>query len=233
MQTDFQLFGPAHLTIIAAIPMAAGGLAWWTQGRPTSTRKVRLTLGLFLLVNELIWYGYKLRTEGFRFPEGMPFQLCDLALWLTVISALTLKQRPFEVAYFSGLGGSSMAVLTPELWAPFLSYPTSCFFLAHGGVTATILFLCWAKQARPLRGAVWRVFLILHVYAAGVGLFNAVFDTNYMYLCEKPASASLLDYFGSWPTYLLVGQVAALLVCAGLYWPFRERNVSGGQCTGT
>jgi len=224
MQTDFQLLGPAHLAIIAAIPAAAGGLAWWIRGRPTSARRIRLALGVFLLVNELIWYGYKLRTGEFQFPEGMPLHLCDVALWLTVISALTLRQRPFEVAYFIGIGGSSMAVLTPELWAPLLSYPTVYFFLAHGGSVATILFLCWAKLARPQPGAVWRAFVAVNLYAAGVGVFNAVFDTNYMYLCEKPAAASLLDYLGPWPVYLVAGQVGALLIFTGLYWPFRNRH---------
>ncbi len=76
-----------------------------------------------------------------------------------------------------------------------LSYPTIYFFLEHGGVMASLLFLVWAGLARPRPGCVWRTFGLLNVYAALIGLFNLVFHTNYMYLCRKPASASLLNLF--------------------------------------
>jgi hypothetical integral membrane protein (TIGR02206 family) len=222
MRTDFVLFSAVHLAIIAAIPALAGLLALSARRRPAVSRPIRLVLGCFLLVNELIWYAWRIHTEGVRFPEGLPLELCDLALWMTVLTALTLKQWSFEVSYFAGLGGSSMAVLTPDLWAPLLSYPTIYFFLAHGGVIAVLLFLIWSKLARPRAGCLWRVLAILNGYAALIALFNFVFETNYMYLCRKPAGASLLDYMGPWPVYILVGEIFAIGLFSLLWLPFRR-----------
>jgi hypothetical integral membrane protein (TIGR02206 family) len=162
--------------------------------------------------------------EGFRFPEGLPLELCDLTLWLTVASTLTLQPTVFEFAWLAGLGGSLMAVLTPDLWAPPLSYPTIYFFLAHGGVIASLLFLVWSGLARLRPGCVWRTLCLLNAYAAVIGVFNAVFHTNYMYLCRKPSSASLLDLFGPWPFYIAAGEATAVIMFWLLWVPFRNKR---------
>ncbi len=221
MRTGFVLFGRAHLLILASLPAMAALLAWLVRRHPARARRVRLCLGVFLIANELVWQAYRLRVEGFRFPEGLPLQLCDLALWLTVVALLTLKPWSCEAAYLIGLSGSGMALLTPDLWAPFWSYPTAYFFLAHGGVVVSVLYLCWAASLRLRSGSLWRVLAAANLYAAGVGVFNALFHTNYMYLCRKPAGASLLDYLGPWPLYIFAGEVVALGVFVLLWLPFQ------------
>ncbi|MCL6544921.1 MAG: TIGR02206 family membrane protein [Bryobacteraceae bacterium] len=221
MAAEFALFSPAHLAILASIPAVGAALAWAGRRDIWSPRRIAIALGLLLAFNEAVWYAYRLLTEGWRFPEGMPLQLCDLALWSTIAALLTRRQTFFELAYYTGLAGSSMAVLTPDLWAPLLSYPTIYFFLAHGGLISALLFLLWTGLLRPGLGSHLRVFLIGNLFALTVGIFNAVFGTNYMYLCRKPASASLLDYLGPWPWYLLAGELLALALFTLLYLPWR------------
>lgn len=232
MESDFRLFGPAHLTILAAIPAVSALLARRARQAEALAGALRHGAAAFLAGNELVWYAYKLTTEGWRAPEGLPLQLCDLALWMTVVSALSLNQRCFEIAYYAGLGGSGMALATPELWAPALSYPTIYYFLAHGGVVATVLFLVWTGLARPGPGSVWRVFLLLNIYALGIAIFNAAFGTNYLFLCAKPKAPTLLDYLGPWPVYIAGGEACAVLLMLLLAWPFegagfRRRQRSG------
>ncbi len=224
--TGLPLLGPAHLAILAAIPCLAFALTRVARGRPGRARRIAACLGSFLAVNELVWYAWRLHAEGFRFPEGLPLELCDLTLWLTVAATFTRRQAIFEFAWLAGLGGALMAVLTPDLWAPPLSYPTVYFFLAHGGIVATLLFLVWSGLARPRPGCVWRALLLLNAYAAVIGVFDAVFHTNYMYLRGKPSSASLLDLFGPWPVYLIFAEATAAAVFWLLWAPFRRRAES-------
>ncbi len=220
--THFHLFGPAHLAILASVPATALLLSTVSRQSQASARVVRYSLATFLALNELVWYGYKLHFEGFRFPEGLPLQLCDLTLWLSVLTLLTLNPWSFEITYFAGLGGSGMALLTPDLWAPLASYLTIYFFLAHGMVFASPLVLLWSKQARPRPRSPWVAFAAVNAFAVLVGIFNAIFKTNYMYLCAKPASASLLNLLGPWPLYLLAAEATALVIFWLLWLPVRR-----------
>jgi len=173
-----------------------------------------------ILIVELAWYAYYLERGWFTFPYSLPLHLCDLVLWLTVYALFTLKPWAYELIYYWGLAGTTMAVLTPDVSTPTLSYLTLSFFAAHGGIIVAILFLTWSKQLRPRPGSVWRAFLALHLYAALIALFNIIFDTNYFYICEKPTEASLLDYMGPWPLYVLVGDALGLLLFWLLWLPF-------------
>ena len=219
----FHLFGPAHLLILISVPLLAWGLGQWSRRSNHAARSIRYSLAAVLAVTDLIWYVYVFRTEGFRFPNDLPLELCDVTQWVVVVAALSLNPWAFEIAYYAGIAGSGMALLTPDLWLPLASYGSISFFVTHGITVAAILTLIWGRLVTPRPGSWWKVLLILNAYAAMIGLFDAVFKTNYMYLRQKPASASLLDYFGPWPFYLL----GAELLAGALFWllglPFRNR----------
>lgn len=225
MESNFHLFGPAHASILLAIAALAIGVVRWCRKSPAAAHWIRLGLGTFLAANELVWWSYRIHREGLGL-HALPLQLSDFTLWLTIAALFTLARWTYEVAYYAGLAGAVVAVLTPDLWTPFPSYPSIYFFLEHGGVIVAIVMLTWGKLARPQPGSVWRVYLIVNVYAAAVGTFNAVFGANYMYLCRKPANPSLLDYFGPWPIYLLPAEAFALLLFWLLWLPFRPRRAS-------
>jgi len=208
-----RLFGPLHLGLLALTAVIAVGLARMCQRRPGSRRAVRLAMGWGLVVNELIWWSFRYSHEGLHL-WNLPFQLCDVTLWTSALASITLAAPVVEFAYFAGLAGAGMALITPDLWSPWPTYPAIYFFLAHGGIVIAVCVLVFGGVA-PLRaGAVWRAFALLLGFAAAVGVVNGVAKTNFMYLCKKPGNASLLDALGPWPWYLVAGAVVAF----GLFW---------------
>ena len=104
---------------------------------------------------------------------NLPFQLCDVTLWMSALACLTLNSRVVEFAYFGGLAGAGMALMTPDLWTPWPSYPAIYFFVAHGGIVLAVSVLVFGR-IHPLRaGAVWRAFGMLLGFAAALGAVNA------------------------------------------------------------
>jgi hypothetical integral membrane protein (TIGR02206 family) len=161
--------------------------------------------------------------------RNLPLQLTDA---VTIVTALALwNPRPllFELAYFWALTASLQAVLTPDLDSTFPSLFFFTYFGTHCGAVVAAVFLAWGRGLVPRRGAVGRVFVATAAFAVVAGLGDLLTGGNYMYLREKPESASLLDLMGPWPWYILSGAVLAIGMFALLDAPFRSRRRALGR----
>ncbi len=131
-----------------------------------------------------------------------------------------------EFAWFAGLAGAGMALLTPNPISPWPSYPAIYFFVAHGGIVICVAVVVLGGGWKIRRGGVWRSFGLLLMYAAAVGLIDLVSGSNYMFLMRKPDAASPLDAMGPWPWYLLSGAAAGLSLFWLLWLPVRPKEAS-------
>ena len=227
----FRLFGFLHLAVLLGTAVLAITLVALARGRHGARLRRPLAVGLAagLVVNELLYWGYQFGRGAWTLPRNLPLQLCDIAAFL-VAWALCQPQRRrvSELAYVWGLAATSQGLVTPDLPAHVPRYVCAKFFLTHGGLIAAVVYLAAALDWRPSTGALWRVWLATNLYAAGVGAFNALVGTNYLYLCAKPAHPSLLDYFGPWPWYIASMEVAALVsfgLCLAPCWLAARRAV--------
>ena len=196
-------YGLSQILWLIGIAGSSAVLCILCRRKILSHRAVRIFLAFGLTAAEV----ERTLHDGLHFPHQMPFNLCNLATWTTVFALVTLRPLAVEFAYFVGLTGAAMALLTPAAW------PLR-FFLNHGGtiVAATVLVFGRVGQVRP--GAVWRALGLLAVYAALLGAFNWAFGSNYGYLCRKPKGATLMSLMGPWPFYL----IWVALVAVGLFW---------------
>lgn len=216
---DFPLLGFAHLAILAAVVLLGAAFAALQRSVFRGSPALRLGLGVVLLADTLAWYSYQF-SVGQLTTNHLPLELCDFTLFLVIVVLFTLHAALFDLCYYLALAGTSMALLTPNLLVRFPSLSACQFFFAHGLVVASVLYLVWSGQARPRRGSVLRAMLAVNLWAAAVGAFNWRFGTNYMYLRHKPAGASLLNFLGPWPWYIVAAEVVALALFLLLYLPF-------------
>jgi hypothetical integral membrane protein (TIGR02206 family) len=220
-----RLFGPLHVSILAAIAAIAALLAWLCRRSILSAKRMRWALGMALAANELAWWVYRYSKEGMHM-GNLPLQLCDAAVWLSVLACLNPAPVVVEFAYFAGLAGAGMALLTPNLTSPWPTYPAIYFFAAHGGIVICVVVLVFGSARRFRISAVWRSFGLLLIYAALVGLVDRTSGSNYMFLLRKPDAASPVDQMGPWPWYLFGGAAAGLGIVWLLWLPVRPNALN-------
>jgi len=228
MATNFHRFGPAHLIILGAVPAVAVALALVQRRLIPGCRLLRIGFGIFLLADAAAWYSYLAVIGQPIFPGQLPLELCDFSFYLIAIVLLTLNRPTFDIAYYWSLAGSTMALLTPNIWEHFPSLSTVQFFVMHGLVVSAVLYLVWSGQIEPRRGSVFRAMVAANLLAAFDGAFNAIYQTNYMYLRAKPGNSSLLNFMGPWPWYILAAEPVAIALFLLLYWPFWRKEKA--QC---
>jgi len=220
----FQFFGTVHLTTLALIVAVALVLPLSVRRRwPDSARTVGLGLAVLLVAQEGAQITLVLLTQGVTVAL-LPLHLCTLTVYLTALMLVTRAQRLYEVVYFWGLGGTTQALLTPELMRGFPSPEYLLFFIGHGLVIVGVLYGGLVYRLRPYPMSIVRVAAITLTLAAVIVVLNLWLGTNFLYLMAKPARASLMDWLGPWPWYWLPLIGIGLLSFLILYLPFFIRD---------
>lgn len=200
----FVLFGASHVsalgaTFVTSLVLVGIARAWRD---PKLVAAIRWGLAAVLLGSWALWFALQYQRRWPSVLMILPMQLCD---WATIVVTITLirpNQWTYELAYFWALGGTLQALLTPDLPVDFPDPQFLIFFIRHGGVIASVLFLTLGLRMRPWPSSIPRVIAWSFVYLAAAIAVNALFGTNFGYLAAKPARPSLLDFFAPWPYYI-------------------------------
>src|SRR5229473_6991311 len=225
-----------HLWAVALIATATAALVAAARLRPGPwTTTAARSLAVVLVGAEVAWWIYLLATHANRaeLAYALPFQLCDAAIFVSATALWLRQQLLVEVTYFWGLAGTIQAIITPDLRQHFPTLPFIQYYVAHGGVVAAALLLVVGLGHWPRRRAVIWVAALTIVYAAVVGLVDALTGADYLYLRAKPASATLLDLLGPWPWYIGWAALIGIALFLILGSPFVvSRKGSADRITG-
>jgi hypothetical integral membrane protein (TIGR02206 family) len=217
----FELFGPDHLTAMAVVILVA--LAVGLAGRLPVLRNRGVALArlltVLLILNEGIGMVLMARAGVLTLEQALPLHLCDVSLIAVCVGLLFRSFPAFEFAYFFGLGGTALAMLTPDIAHGFPDPLFIKFFIGHGGIVVGTVFLMSVFAMRPAPGAVRRMIVIGNAYILIMGTANWMLGTNYAYLAHKPLGKTPIDYFGPWPWYILVLEAIGILLLVVLNAP--------------
>lgn len=186
---------------------------------------VRHVLASVLLLFDIALHVWYFTADRWDPAVTLPLQLCSLTLIGSFLMLWTKSYRLFEFNYFAGIGGALQALVTPAaILSGYPHFTYFYFFVAHGGIIVSSLFMIVACGYRPVLSSIWRTMVILNILLVPVGLVNAATGGNYMFVARKPSDPSLLDLLGPWPWYLLSMEAVALMTFLILYLPFAGRS---------
>ncbi len=214
----FEVYGTSHIAALTLTALFAVFIV--LIGRRLSGRGADTALSLILVMIILSGMGLKFGYNWYSGKPSYPMQLCDWAALVTAYILVFPDNRVFEAAYFWGMGGTLQALITPDVKLDFPDIKFFTFFLLHCGVVAGVFYGIFVKRLAVSAGGVKRVFIISQLYLAAAIIVNYITGLNYGYLSKKPSSASLLDYLGPWPYYIIGIEIIGLLLFVILYTPF-------------
>jgi hypothetical integral membrane protein (TIGR02206 family) len=126
----------------------------------------------------------------------------------------------YEVLLFWIVAGTLQGVITPDIAEGFPTFDYFRYWIVHLGLLIIIFYATFVFGMRPTFKSIFKSVLALQVYVVMMVAINALLDANYFYLNEKPKSASVLDYFGDWPYYIIVTQLILVPYFLVIYLPF-------------
>ncbi|NIR49961.1 TIGR02206 family membrane protein [candidate division KSB1 bacterium] len=193
-------------------------------------QKIAISLAAVILISKIIEPLYRiLMGEMWASENVLPLHLCDVGGILAGIMLINRNYYLYELTYFWGFGGTLQAILTPDLDYGFPHMDFFFFFIPHGLIIVSAIFATVVFKYRPTFKSIGRAFVTTAVYAMLIAPVNWLLDTNFLYLCGTPEQATLLDYLGPWPWYLLSLIPVSLFLFFLYYSPFLIADLVKGE----
>ena len=182
----------------------------------------------FILINQ----GMDLYREGYlsgNWKLGLPLHLCDFSSFSILIYLLTKKREFFLFAFFFGIAGGGMSILTPDVEYGFPYVPYIQNQIGHMMIILGVTYAMILDNQRPYLKDVHRV-LIFGTFLLGVMyVVNYLLGApaNYWFLMEKPIGDNVTAFMRPAPFHMIDIYLLAVVVCYLIYMPyyFKDRKL--------
>ena len=224
----FILFGTTHIVTIIAITLVSIFLPLIYKTKSEYQKSIMTKAIAFVIFCHVIISPYKdlyLLDNPYNWREVLPFHMCDLSEIFLIFFLLGGPSILYKCAFFWGLAGATMAIITPDI--EFLDLDYAFFMIGHGMIIIGIMYATVALDNRPYAKDIVTVSLLTALILLPITyLINYILGepANYWYLMQKPAGASLMDAFPEPPYHLLVTTPLAILMFCLIYIPYYVKD---------
>ena len=226
--SPFILFGNVHLITMVIIVLVAVFLPLVCKNQSISNKSLISKIIAFIILSHVIISPYKdlyLLQNPYNWREILPIHMCDLSEIFLAAFLLGGPKILYKCAFFWGLAGASMAIITPDI--PVIDLDYAFFMIGHGMIVIGVMYATISLGNRPYAKDILIVSLITaFVLLPIVYLINLILGepANYWYLIAKPAGASLMDAFPEPPYHLLITTPLAIATFCLIYIPYAIKD---------
>ena len=221
----FKMMSASHITALLVFSIGCYAIYKNRDGlRLIDNRLAELSAAAVLILFEAAYHIWLWQSGFWKASESIPAELCSISLFLSILLLLTGRKVFYEWLFFTALLGATQALLTPVLYIDFPHFRFVHFFFTHMMMIWTALYYTWVKGWKPTGKSILKTFVFLNLLLPGVIYLNKATGGNYMFLSRKPETASLLDYLGPHPLYILSLEALFLAFSVLLWLVFRSRT---------
>jgi len=222
----FVLFGAVHILTLIVVALFVWGLTFFRCASEQVRKRVRWTLAIVLLLNEIAWHIWNIAIGTWTIQTMLPLQLCNVLIWLGAYMLFTKNYTIYEFIYLLGISGPMQELLTPD--AGMYGFPHFRYIqpvISHGLLVAIGVYMTVVEGFRPTWKSIVRVFVVSNIYMLVIFFVNTAIGSNYLMINYKPDVESLLTLLPPWPWYIPWMEIIALALIALLYLPFLLKDL--------
>ena len=222
--SPFILFGNIHIMTMLVILAISIFLPLIYKSKSEIQKSVMTKMIAYIVIAHVVISPYKdlfILENPYNWREVLPFHMCDLSEIFLAWFLLGGPKILYKCAFFWGIGGATMAIITPDISYHDLDY--AFFMIGHGMIVLGIMYATIALGNRPYATDILTVSLITACILLPITyIINLLLGepANFWYLMAKPEGASLMDAFPEPPYHLLVLTPLAIATFFIIYAPY-------------
>ncbi|MDP6878621.1 MAG: TIGR02206 family membrane protein [Candidatus Marinimicrobia bacterium] len=225
---EFILFGTTHLLTLTIIFVVSFSFSFFIRDKYSaeSFGSFEKILGFTLILNELLKPFYLIALGDYKWTNTVPLHACHISSYTAGLFLLTREQKFFDFAYFWGLGGGTMALLTPDVEFTFPDLDFITLFFGHGLLFFSLIYIVIVVKQKVTFGSLvnalkYSLILLPIMYVLNVLIGGEPgYEANLWYLMKAPAGDSLMSLFPSPPWHVFPVFPLVAVIFYMLYLPF-------------
>jgi hypothetical integral membrane protein (TIGR02206 family) len=219
----FSNFGVDHLvTMGLAVGFGAFLIHYARTQNQARQDWIGLILGWSLFTTVVLWTAVRIYLGVFSFRTDLPLELCYFSSLAMPWFMASRNKTAYQFLYYWILAGTTQAIVTPNIHFSFPHYTFLKYFITHCGLVICVLYVTFVYKLRPTWKGIWIAYFGWQLFFVVIGGINILLKSNYLYICNKPDTVSLVDVLGEWPRYLISAQFVSLFIFVLLWLPFRR-----------
>ena len=153
---------------------------------------------------------------------GLPLHLCDFSSASIIIYLFTKRREFFLFAFFAGISGAGMAILTPDVKYSFPHIDYLRHMIGHSMILLGVAYAIIIDNQRPQLKDVHRVLGVLSVFLLLMYPINNLLGSpaNYWYVAEKPPGFNVTDLMRDAPYHMIDIYILTVVICYLIYLPY-------------